>query len=129
MDRRQLEELLGVSKTVAWRLLRHCGAEPGPGNTLICRRPALIARLEELLAEGGRLDHEIRRHDRLAVFLETIRPQVLDAVSSPTTKKMYAQALDDFFVWRAGQAGLCAGQRAGPSRLAGGAGLRPSTTN
>ena len=77
VDRRRLEELLGVSKTVAWRLLRHCGAEPGPGNTLICRRPALITRLEELLAEGGRIDHEIRRHDRLAAFLEKIRPEVL----------------------------------------------------
>jgi hypothetical protein len=77
VDRRRLEELLGVSKTVAWRLLRHCGAEPGPGNTLICRRPALIARLEELLAEGGRIDLEIRRHDRLAAFLEKIRPEVL----------------------------------------------------
>ena len=77
VDRRQLEELLGISKTVAWRLLRHCGAEPGPGNTLICRRPALIARLEELLADGGRLEREIRRHDRLAAFLEKIRPQVL----------------------------------------------------
>ena len=77
VDRRQLEELLGVSKTVAWRLLRHCGAGPGPGNTLICGRHALIARLEALQAEGGPLEGEIRRHDRLASFLERIRPQVL----------------------------------------------------
>ena len=28
---------------------------------------------------------------------------MLDAVSSPTTKKMYAKALDDFFAWWAGQ--------------------------
>ena len=53
VDRRQLEELLGISKTVAWRLLRHCGAEPGPGNTLICRRLTLIASLERLQAEGA----------------------------------------------------------------------------
>lgn len=77
IDRRHLEELLGISKTVAWRLLRACGAEPGPGNTLICRRLALIARLEELHREGGPLEREVRRHDRLATFLERIRPQVL----------------------------------------------------
>lgn len=77
VDRRQLEELLGISKTGAWRLLRACGAEPGPGNTLICRRLALIASLEALNAEGGPLDREVRRHDRLAAFLAKIRPEVL----------------------------------------------------
>jgi integrase/recombinase XerD len=35
--------------------------------------------------------------------LAAIRRLVLDAVSSPTTKKMYAKALDDFFAWWAGQ--------------------------
>ncbi|HEY3411873.1 MAG TPA: tyrosine-type recombinase/integrase [Armatimonadota bacterium] len=35
--------------------------------------------------------------------LTDVRRLVLDAVSSPTTKKMYAKALDDFFVWWAGQ--------------------------
>ena len=35
--------------------------------------------------------------------LTGVRRLVLDAVSSPTTKKMYAKALDDFFVWWAGQ--------------------------
>ena len=77
LDRRQLQELLGISKTVAWRLLRHCGGEAGPGNTLICRRLTLIARLEQLQAEGGPLEREIRRHNRIEVFLEQIRPQVL----------------------------------------------------
>lgn len=77
IDRRQLEELLGVSKTVAWRVLRHCGGEAGPGGALICDRMELIERLEALRREGGPLDREIRRHDRLADFLQRIRPQVL----------------------------------------------------
>jgi hypothetical protein len=77
VDRRQLQELLGISKTVAWRLLRQCGAEPGPGNSLICRRLALITSLERLEAEGGPLEREVRRHNRIEAFLEQIRPQVL----------------------------------------------------
>lgn len=35
--------------------------------------------------------------------LTGVRRLVLDAVSSPTTKKMYAKALDDFFAWWEGQ--------------------------
>ncbi|HEY3412153.1 MAG TPA: hypothetical protein VGM51_03740 [Armatimonadota bacterium] len=58
-------------------MLRHCGGEVGPGGALVCGRAALIDRLEELRREGGPLDREIRRHDRLAGFLERIRPQVL----------------------------------------------------
>lgn len=77
VDRRQLEELLGVSKTVAWRILRHCGAERGPGNTLICGRCSLIVRLDELQRDGGPLEREIRRHDRLSALLKRIRPHVL----------------------------------------------------
>jgi integrase len=36
-----------------------------------------------------------------AVPLEAIKRLVLDAVSSPSTRTMYAKALDDFFAWRA----------------------------
>jgi integrase len=35
--------------------------------------------------------------------LDTIARLVLDAVSSPTTRVMYAKALADFFIWREGQ--------------------------
>ena len=35
--------------------------------------------------------------------LEQVKRLVLDAVSSPSTRTMYAKALDDFFAWRAGQ--------------------------
>jgi len=44
--------------------------------------------------------------------LTAVRRLVLDAVSSPATKKMYAKALDDFFVWWARQ-GKPASARAG----------------
>jgi hypothetical protein len=64
VDRRTLQEVLGVSKTVAWRILRHCGATQGPGNTLVCPRRDLIASLERL-QQTGAYQHEIRRRDRL----------------------------------------------------------------
>ena len=35
--------------------------------------------------------------------LDAVRRLVLDAVSSPYTRTMYAKALDDFFSWRAEQ--------------------------
>jgi integrase len=35
--------------------------------------------------------------------LEVVKRLVLDAVSSPSTRTMYAKALDDFFRWRTGQ--------------------------
>ncbi len=76
VDRRQLEHLLGVSKTVAWRLMRSCGAEPGPGNTLVCRRASLVAALEALSAEGGPMQREIARHSRLEQWLVRLRPEV-----------------------------------------------------
>jgi hypothetical protein len=73
VDRRQLEERLGVSKTVAWRLLRRIGATEGPGNTLTLTRAQAIAGLRELQAQGTPLEHEIRRRDRLEHYLENMR--------------------------------------------------------
>ena len=35
--------------------------------------------------------------------LDAVKRLVLDAVSSPSTRTMYASALEDFFAWRAGQ--------------------------
>src|SRR5215831_8076973 len=76
IDRRQLEEVLGVSKTVAWRLLRLCGVQPGPGGALVVRRDDLVARLERLARDGGPIEREIQRRGRLEDFLERIRPAV-----------------------------------------------------
>src|ERR1039457_979770 len=68
IDSRTLQEILGVSKTVAWRILRQCGAAEGPGNTLVCPREELIAALEQL-QQTGRYTYEIRRRDRVEVHL------------------------------------------------------------
>jgi len=76
IDRRELEEGLGVSKTVAWRLLRLLGAREGPGNTLVLHRMEAIEGLKRLLAEGGVVDREIRRRSRLEQYLERMRAYV-----------------------------------------------------
>jgi hypothetical protein len=68
IDRRTLQETLGVSKTVAWRILRQCGAVEGPGNTLVCPRGELIGALERL-QQTGRYTYEIRRRDRVESHL------------------------------------------------------------
>jgi hypothetical protein len=64
IDRRTLQETLGVSKTVAWRILRQCGGKDGPGNTVVCGREELILALERL-QQTGRYTYEIRRRDRV----------------------------------------------------------------
>ena len=64
IDRRTLEETLGVSKTVAWRVLRRCGAVEGPGNTLVCSRETLIAALQRMRDDDSSR-HEIQRRERL----------------------------------------------------------------
>jgi hypothetical protein len=77
IDRRHVEELFGCSKTVAWRILRHAGIEPGLGRALLCRREDLIARLERIAAGGGAVEREIARRERLDQLLERIRPDVI----------------------------------------------------
>ena len=68
IDRRTVEEVLGVSKTVAWRIMRRCGAGDGPGNTLVCRRDDLVNALTRLQATGE-FEREERRRDRLSEYL------------------------------------------------------------
>jgi hypothetical protein len=71
VDRRMVEELLDVSKTVAWRVLRRCGGEEGPGNALMCSRERLIAALEQLQATGE-VEREVRRRNRVSTYLERL---------------------------------------------------------
>jgi hypothetical protein len=71
VDRRALEEALGVSKWTAWRILKQCGAEDGPGGALICRRDALIRQLQDL-QEHGSYKTEIERRERLEQYLDSI---------------------------------------------------------
>jgi len=77
IDRRSIEELFGCSKTVAWRILRQAGVEPGPGGALLCRREDLITRLERITESGGAVEREIARRERLDAFLHRIRPAVI----------------------------------------------------
>ena len=76
IDRREVEEGLGVSKTVAWRLLRRLGARDGPGNTLVLRRMEAIEGMKRMLAEGSLHELEIRRRSRLEQYLERMRAYV-----------------------------------------------------
>src|SRR3954469_11545683 len=69
IDRRTLEEILGVGKWTAWRILRQCGAEDGPGGALVCRRDALVERLRAG-QQGGRLAPEIARRQRVERYLD-----------------------------------------------------------
>jgi hypothetical protein len=71
VDRRMVEELLDVSKTVAWRVLRRCGGEEGPGNALMCSRERLVAALEQLQATGE-VEREVRRRDRVSGYLDRL---------------------------------------------------------
>jgi hypothetical protein len=91
IDRRSLEEMAGVSKTVAWRLLRQLGAVEGPGNTLVVTRAQAIEGLKRMLAEGGSAGREMRRRSRLEQYLEGMRGYV---AAQRTTVASHSQALD-----------------------------------
>jgi len=71
IDRRALEEALGVGRWTAWRIMKRCGAEDGPGGTLVCRRHDLLAQLRRL-QQDGRFGPEIERRRRLERYLDTI---------------------------------------------------------
>jgi len=72
VGRRTLEELLGVSKTVAWRILRRCGPREAPGGALVCDRLQLLARLRTLTQEPP-IEQELTRRARLASHLAQMR--------------------------------------------------------
>ena len=64
IGRHDIEELLGVSKTVAWRVMRSCGATLAPGGALLCDRLQLIERLRGFAA-GEDIANEVKRHKRV----------------------------------------------------------------
>jgi hypothetical protein len=68
IDRRSLEEVLGVSKWTAWRILKRCGAKEGPGGSLVCRREELIHQFQALQADGH-FAPEISRRNRVEQYL------------------------------------------------------------
>lgn len=69
IDRRTLQETLGVSKWTAWRILKRCGAQEGPGGSLVCQRLELLNQLTRL-REDGRFAPEIARRTRVEQYLE-----------------------------------------------------------
>jgi hypothetical protein len=69
VDRRTLEEVLGVGKWTAWRIMRHCGAADGPGGALVCRRDVLVEKLRAV-QQDGRLAPEIARRQRVETYLD-----------------------------------------------------------
>jgi hypothetical protein len=71
IDRRTLEEALGVGKWTAWRIMKRCGAEDGPGNTLVCHRADLLSQLRRL-QQDRRFGPEIERRGRLERYLAGI---------------------------------------------------------
>lgn len=71
IDRRTLEEALGVGKWTAWRIMKRCGAREGPGSSLVCRRQDLLLQLRRL-QQDGRFGPEIKRRDRLDRYLDGI---------------------------------------------------------
>jgi hypothetical protein len=71
VDRRALEEALGVGKWTAWRIMKRCGATDGPGGALVCHREDLLPQLRRL-QQDGRYGPEIARRDRLERYLDTI---------------------------------------------------------
>src|SRR3954471_3355621 len=80
IDRRAVEEALGVGKWTAWRIMKRCGASDGPGGALVCRRPDLLAprprptplaHLRRLQQDGG-YGPEIARRQRLERYLDAI---------------------------------------------------------
>jgi hypothetical protein len=77
IDRRRVEELFGCSKTVAWRILRYCGVEPGPAGALACQREELVARLEAVVSGGGIVAREMHRMLRVESLLDQVRPEVI----------------------------------------------------
>jgi hypothetical protein len=91
IDRQTLQDILGVSKTVAWRVLRQCGASQGPGNTLICERQQLVAALESLRT-GEPCGRELRRRqrleDRLTQLLTAARSQHIRVVPDSRTLEL-----------------------------------------
>ena len=68
IDRRALQGSLNISKTVAWRIMRRCGAVEGPGGALVCRRVDLIAAFNTVL-QTGEFRQELRRRARVEEYL------------------------------------------------------------
>jgi hypothetical protein len=96
VDRRTVEELLGISKAGAWRLMRRCGAEDGPGRALVCRREELIGALEAI-AESGEWREEARRRDRIEAYLTEMAQFAHSRKTAVASQRKASELLDSRF--------------------------------
>ena len=71
ITRRDLEELLGVSRSRAAALMRVFGAEMA-GTILVLRRASLLRTFQQAIA-GGSFSRELDRRDRLVQYLHQAR--------------------------------------------------------
>ena len=97
IDRRQVEELFGCSKTVAWRILRAAGVEPGLGRALLCRREDLIARLERIrpavIANMTKVARDDQAHALVNTRFKNLPPNV---ELTPTSLHIDFHGTEDF---------------------------------
>jgi hypothetical protein len=84
IGRQNLEELLGISKTVAWRVMRACGSTLAPGGALLCDRLQLIERLKQL-AGGEVIAKEAKRHKRVENHILEMQAFMRSKVSAEET--------------------------------------------
>jgi len=110
VDRRNLEEAFGVSKTVAWRIMRLYGGSSGPGNALVCRREDLVRALENR-ADSSAVRQEVKRRARLEERLEQLARSAVSARVEVARGREAAELLD------AKLAGLPAGVELSPGQL------------
>ena len=66
-----MEEALGVGKWTAWRIMKRCDAQEGPGGALVCQRVHLLSQLRQL-QEDRHFAPEIERRERLERYLDGI---------------------------------------------------------
>ena len=93
IGRQDLEELLGVSKPTAWRLMRACGSAPVPGGALLCDRLHLIERLKQLAA-GEDIVKEAKRHKRVETHILEMQAFMKSKVSAKEVKAVRQTRFD-----------------------------------
>lgn len=94
IDRRSVQALLGVSSTVAWRILKAAGSSPGPGGALAIPRSHFLAALrrwrasETVVRESSRRRRVAREIEELATQWRSRQVQV-----SPEIRRSRADQL------------------------------------
>jgi hypothetical protein len=109
IDRRTLEEALGVGKWTAWRIMKRCGAFDGPGNTLVCYRQDLVRQLQGL-QQDGRFSREISRRGRVERYLDSMADYARQKQKEIARNQAAQQLLDSRFQNLPSGVELCPGE-------------------